>query len=84
MSTALTDTSKFGRELASELNLIGDTTAANATPNVVSPTSTAQINKEYRTRTALALAQIKHITAVGAKVLTDSWFHERLLYRIQY
>ena len=70
--TALTDTSKFGRELSNELNLIGDTTAANATPNVVSPTSTAQINKEYRTRTALALAQIKHITAVGAKVLTDS------------
>lgn len=72
LTTALTDTSKFGKELASELNLIGDTTAANATPNVVSPTSTAQINKEYRTRTALALAQIKHITAVGAKVLTDS------------
>lgn len=72
LTTALTDTSKFGRELANELNLIGDTTAANATPNVVSPTSTAQINKEYRTRTALALAQIKHITAVGAKVLTDS------------
>lgn len=72
LTTALTDTSKFGRELANEFNLIGDTTAANATPNVVSPTSTAQINKEYRTRTALALAQIKHITAVGAKVLTDS------------
>lgn len=70
--TALTDISKFGRELFNELNLIGDTTAANATSNVVSPTSTAQINKEYRTRTALALAQIKHITAVGAKVLTDS------------
>lgn len=70
--TALTDTSKFGRELFNELNLIGDTTASNVTPNVVSPTSTAQINKEYRTRTALALAQIKHITAVGAKVLTDS------------
>jgi hypothetical protein len=70
--TALTDIIKFGRELFNELNLIGDTTAANATPNVVSPTSTAQINKEYRTRTALALAQIKHITAVGAKVLTDS------------
>lgn len=72
LTTALTDTSKFGRELSNELNLIGDITAANATPNVVSPTSTAQINKEYRTRTALALAQIKHITAVGAKVLTDS------------
>lgn len=72
LTTALTDTSKFGRELSNELNLIGDTTAANATSNVVSPTSTAQINKEYRTRTALALAQIKHITAVGAKVLTDS------------
>lgn len=70
--TALTDISKLGRELFNELNLIGDTTAANATSNVVSPTSTAQINKEYRTRTALALAQIKHITAVGAKVLTDS------------
>lgn len=70
--TALTDTSKFGRELSNELNLIGDTTASNVTPNVVSPASTAQINKEYRTRTALALAQIKHITAVGAKVLTDS------------
>ena len=70
--TALTDINKFGRELFNELNLIGDTTAANATSNVVSPTSTAQINKEYRTRTALALAQIKHITAVGAKVLTDS------------
>lgn len=72
LTTALTDTSKFGRELSNELNLIGDTTAANATPNIVSPTSTAQINKEYRTRTALALAQIKHIIAVGAKVLTDS------------
>ena len=72
LTTALTDTSKFGRELSNELNLIGDTTAANATFNDVSPTSTAQINKEYRTRTALALAQIKHITAVGAKVLTDS------------
>lgn len=72
LTTALTDTSKFGRELSNELNLIGDTTAANATPNIVSPTSTAQINKEYRTRPALALAQIKHIIAVGAKVLTDS------------
>lgn len=72
LTTVLTDTSKFGRELSNELNLIGDTTAANATPNIVSPTSTAQINKEYRTRTALALAQIKHIIAVGAKVLTDS------------
>lgn len=72
LTTALTDTSKFGRELSNELNLIGDTTAANATPNIVSPTSTAQINKEYRTRTALALAQVKHIIAVGAKVLTDS------------
>lgn len=72
LTTALTDTSKFGRELSNELNLIGDTTAVNATPNIVSPTSTAQINKEYRTRTALALAQIKHIAAVGAKVLTDS------------
>ena len=72
LTTALTDTSKFGRELSNELNLIGDTTAANATPNIVSPTSTAQINKEYRTRTSLSLAQIKHIIAVGAKVLTDS------------
>lgn len=72
LTTALTDTSKFGRELSNELNLIGDTTAATATPNIVSPTSTAQINKEYRTRTSLSLAQIKHIIAVGAKVLTDS------------
>lgn len=72
LTTALTDTSKFGRELSNELNLIGDTTAVNATPNIVSPTSTAQINKEYRTRTSLSFTQIKHIAAVGAKVLTDS------------
>lgn len=72
LTTALTDTSKFGRELSNELNLIGDTTAANATPNIVSPTSTAQINGEHRTRTSLSFAQIKHIAAVGAKVLTDS------------
>lgn len=70
--TALTDTSKFGRKLSDELNLIGDTTAVNPNLNIVSPTATAQINKEYRTRTSLSFAQIKHIIAVGAKVLTDS------------
>ena len=72
LTTALTNTNKFGRDLAKELNEVGDTIAANPNPNIVSPTSTAQINGEHRTRTSLSFAQIKHITAVGAKVLTDS------------
>lgn len=70
--TALTNTDNFGRDLFDELNLVGDTVAANTTDNVVSPTSTAQINKEYRTRISLSFAQIKRIAAVGAKVLTNS------------
>lgn len=72
LTTALTNTNKFGRDLAKELNEVGDTIAANPNPNIVSPTSTAQINGEHRTRTSLSFAQIKHIAAVGAKVLTDS------------
>ena len=72
LTTALTNTNKFGRDLAKELNEVGDTIAANPNPNIVSPTSTAQINGEHRTRTSLSFAQIKHIIAVGAKVLTDS------------
>lgn len=72
LTTALTNTNKFGRDLAKELNEVGDTIAANPNPNIVSPTSTAQINREHRTRTSLSFAQIKHIAAVGAKVLTDS------------
>lgn len=70
--TALTNTDNFGRDLFEELNEVGNTVAANATDNVVSPTSTAQINKEYRTRTSLSFAEIKRIAAVGAKVLTNS------------
>lgn len=70
--TALTNTDNFGRDLFDELNLVGDTVAANTTDDVVSPTSTAQINKEYRTRISLSFAQIKRIAAVGAKVLTNS------------
>lgn len=72
LTTALTNTNKFGRDLAKELNEVGDTIAANPNTNIVSPTSTAQINGEQRTRTSLSFAQIKHIAAVGAKVLTDS------------
>jgi hypothetical protein len=72
LPTALTDISKFGRKLSDELNLVGDTTAVNPNLSIVSPTSTAQINGEYRTRTSLSFAQNKHITAVGAKVLTNS------------
>lgn len=72
LTTALTNTNKFGRDLAKELNEVGDTIAVNPNPNIVSPTSTAQINGEHRTRTSLSFAQIKHIAAVGAKVLTDS------------
>lgn len=72
LTTALTNTNKFDRDLAKELNEVGDTIAANPNPNIVSPTSTAQINGEHRTRTSLSFAQIKHIAAVGAKVLTDS------------
>jgi hypothetical protein len=72
LTTALTNTNKFGRDLAKELNEVGDTIAANPNPNIVSPASTAQINGEHRTRTSLSFAQIKHIAAVGAKVLTDS------------
>lgn len=72
LPTALTNTSKFGKKLSDELNLVGDTTAVNPNLNIVSPTSTAQINGEYRTRTSLSFAQDKHITAVGAKVLTNS------------
>lgn len=72
LTTALTNISKFGRKLSDELNLIGDTTAVNPNLSIVSPTSTAQINGEHRTRTSLSFAQNKHITAVGAKVLTDS------------
>jgi len=72
LTTALTNTNKFGRDLAKELNEVGDTIAANPNPNIVSPTSTTQINGEHRTRTSLSFAQIKHIAAVGAKVLTDS------------
>lgn len=72
LTTALTNTNKFGRDLAKELNEVGDTIAANLNLNIVSPTSTAQINGEHRTRTSLSFVQIKHIAAVGAKVLTDS------------